>query len=162
MIVAASHRYSHEDLAGLISRSFQACPLFGSVEPERYAIEKLLPRLKQKHVLTVSHEGCLAGVALLASPDKKSICGTFREHHQLELLAVDPRFQKNGFGRSLCESAERMAKGFGGQLLAVSATQRSSLLKDFYERQGYIEVETVHWPDALDPSSILVKALTLS
>jgi ribosomal protein S18 acetylase RimI-like enzyme len=61
--------------------------------------------------------------------------------YDLYWIAVDPRAQGGGYGRTLMRAVEETLRARGARLLVAETSSRASYAdtRDFYERAGYLE-----------------------
>jgi predicted N-acetyltransferase YhbS len=143
------------DAATLVSRAFLASPVFAGIDESRYSPEAILRSMGKGRTLTCRDQGELVGSITLYPVDPESPCGTFRDYPSFGLVAVHPDWTRQGIALALIADIEEQA----GPGLALSVTQRGEDLIAFYRRLGYREVETFHWPGAIDPSLIMLKRM---
>ena len=105
-----------------------------------------LPPGREGYVL--EQDGMVAGLALLR---RQFLFGDY-----LELLAIAPSTQRKGLGRALLNHLERIVFARSTNLFACVSDFNTSA-RQFYERNGYIEVGPL--PDLLMPgtSEILLR-----
>jgi GNAT superfamily N-acetyltransferase len=74
-------------------------------------------------------------------------------------LAVEPEFQKQGFGARLISTAEAYARSRGDEWLAIDTADSAEHLIRWYERLGYRFVEYTCWDVTNYRSVIMSKRL---
>jgi len=79
---------------------------------------------------------------IVAEDDKKSVLGcvfTINDgwNPQIFHLAVDPKYQNKGLGKTLLKEAEKRLKGDGAKEITVFVEERNSKVLDFYRKRGY-------------------------
>lgn len=150
---------SPPEIAALLSRAFLASPVFAGIDDERYSAARIEPALSRGEQLLAYEDNTLIGAVTLFPPNPNSPCKLFRMAPQLGLLGVEPAQGGRGVGSALISSLEALARSRGYVELALSVSQRASQLQQLYTARGYETVAEFHWPDAADPSFILLKAL---
>jgi GNAT superfamily N-acetyltransferase len=80
--------------------------------------------------------------------------------HHFGQFAVHPDLQSNGLGKRLLRLMEGEAAKRGAKELALDTAEPAHHLRDWYERLGFRQVETVQWGSTNYLSVILSKALT--
>lgn len=105
----------------------------------------------------VEHDGAIVGFA--------SVREHFAQACEIHCIAVDAANRGTGLGRALVERIEDWAAARGIRLLQVktvgagSTSAAYALTRGFYERLGFIALETLPIWDARNPCLQLVKAL---
>ena len=99
--------------------------------PERVAMHI---RYRESVVLTARAEGELAGFAIMQFSDTTA---------HLDLLAVDPRYERLGIGRRLVEWLEGTAVTAGTFVIALEVRAANVGARWFYKRLGYREVRCI-------------------
>ena len=99
--------------------------------PERVAKQI---RRRESVVLTARAGGALAGFAIMQFSDTSA---------HLELLAVDPTYQRLGMGRRLVAWLEETAVTAGTFVIAVEVRAANVGARWFYSRLGYREVRCI-------------------
>ena len=89
----------------------------------------------RKFVLAESGDGLLGFAELNVSNDEAP-CGNVRGA-ELVRLYVQPRFQRQGLGRGLIESAHRIAASCSADALWLTAWEGNEAALAFYRRLGY-------------------------
>jgi len=96
-------------------------------------------RTRPEDVLVAEVDGCVAGYAVL----HQAISLPSHEHVlEVNGLAVSPRLQGRGVGRSLVEEAKREASRRGARKLALRVLEPNASARRLYEECGF-EVEGV-------------------
>ena len=80
--------------------------------------------------------------------------------HHFGQFAVRPDLQSNGLGKRLIRLMEEEAATRGAKELALDTAEPAYHLRDWYERLGFREVETIQWSSTNYLSVILSKVLT--
>ena len=99
--------------------------------PERVAKQI---RYRESVVLTARAEGQLAGFAIMQFADTSA---------HLDLLAVDPRYERLGIGRRLLEWLEETAVTAGTFVIALEVRAANVGARRFYKSLGYREVRLI-------------------
>ena len=73
---------------------------------------------------------------------------THARHAHVEVLAVDPRIERRGVGRSLLAAAERWAEQRGDPHITLNVFWQNTRARAVYDALGY-EPETIHYRKAL-------------
>lgn len=141
--------------AEFISRCFLASPVFARIDEVRYQPERIIESMRKGRTF-VAYDETLVGSITLYPPDSTSACPVFRDHPSFGLLAVDGSMCGRGIGRRLVD----FIGGEAGKQIALSVTSRGQELIAFYERLGYRQSGTFHWPGAIDESCIMTKQLS--
>jgi len=94
-----------------------------------------------------------------------SLEDTFDDHGErilyLGQLAVLPAWQSLGLGRVLMRLAENRAQEMGIRRIQLDTAVPALHLVGFYQSEGYVIVETVHWEGKTYQSYIMEKTLPL-
>jgi GNAT superfamily N-acetyltransferase len=136
------------EAAAFASRAFLASPDFAGVDESRYTPQEIETSMARGRLITAWQAHDLVGCAVLFAPNRASPCETFRTHSSFGLLASAPG---QGIGGLILNELEQISP------LALSVTQRSTFLVNFYEKRGYGRVAEFHWPGARDLSWIMIK-----
>ena len=75
-------------------------------------------------------------------------------------MAVDPKFQKQGFGKKLIEHVEQYAKGQNIPRIALDTSEEATHLVELYEKLGYKFHSYVSWDITNYRSVVFIKSLT--
>ena len=62
--------------------------------------------------------------------------------YELHNLAVLPEFRHMGFGKQLLDHAKETVKAFGGNTIKIGIIEESTVLKAWYEQNGFVHIET--------------------
>jgi ribosomal-protein-alanine N-acetyltransferase len=110
-------------------------------------------RNKNSIVLTAHVDDVFAGFAIMHFKD--------REAH-LNLLAVEPAYQRNGIGRRLLCWLEESAIVAGTFLISLEVRADNSDAREFYADQGYIETGLIprYYDDRFD-AALLARDLSV-
>lgn len=88
-----------------------------------------------KYYLFMSDQKCIGCFSLFKKDQSVEIGG----------LCIKPKYQNNGFGKILLESAESMAREISGiQKLILSVLKPRNELIDFYLRRGYMVADKTY------------------
>ena len=79
--------------------------------------------------------GCVALERAKTEPD------TF----YVERLAVDPTQRHQGYGETLMSFATETIRRVGGRQASIGVMNQNKVLKDWYQRQGFVEIERKHF-----------------
>lgn len=103
-------------------------------------------------VLVASVRGDLAGFAIMKFGD---------EDAHLFLLAVHPRFRRQGIGRTMAGWLEKSCRTAGIQRIRLEVRTSNQVARKFYERLGYRFVAQVAgYYDRRESATIMARALT--
>lgn len=69
-------------------------------------------------------------------------------------LAVDPAFQKHGFGRKIMDEAEKLLRKMGCPKINLMIRESNIKAKDFYQSIGYSKDEVVSFGKRLDSDEV--------
>jgi ribosomal protein S18 acetylase RimI-like enzyme len=66
----------------------------------------------------------------------------------IERLATLPEYRNLGIGKKLMEFIENEIKNIGGKIAEIHVTDKNTVLREWYKKQGYVEIgiEEVHIP----------------
>lgn len=65
--------------------------------------------------------------------------------YELNNLAVLPEVRHSGYGKSLIEHCKRKVKEFGGTKIVIGIIEESTILKDWYIKNGFVHVSTMRF-----------------
>ncbi len=104
--------------------------------PWSWTPERVATRIRHREsvVLTARAGGALAGFAIMQFSDTSA---------HLELLAVDPTYQRLGMGRRLVEWLEETAVTAGTFVITVEVRTANVGARRFYSSLGYREVRCI-------------------
>ena len=86
------------------------------------------------HMFGLHHEGEIIGYMSLSKEDDTT--------YELHNLAVLPEYRHNGFGKELLDHARETVKSLGGKTIKIGIIEESSVLKNWYEANGFIHTGT--------------------
>lgn len=153
---------SLEELANLIHRAYrQLADLGFRYWGTHQTVEDTKKRISNRECYIILNEGKIIGTILLTSPDKKTghpwydrdDVSTF---HQ---FAVDPDYQKRGYGSKLLDIIEQRAAELGATELACDTAEGATHLIDIYLKRGYRHVGWADWDITNYRSVILSKTI---
>ena len=103
----------------------------------------------------------LVGTITVEGPHSNAGCPWYRQPNvaSAHQFAVDPTYQRGGFGSALMEWAEAWAGHRGYTELAVDTAEPASHLVAFYNRRGYRFIEFAQWHGKHYRTVILSKSL---
>lgn len=61
---------------------------------------------------------------------------------ELHNLAVLPEYRHNGYGRMLLDYAKKQVMALGGEKIKIGIIEESSVLKNWYNQNGFIHIGT--------------------
>jgi ribosomal protein S18 acetylase RimI-like enzyme len=66
----------------------------------------------------------------------------------IERLAVLPEYRNLGVGKKMMKFIENRIKNIGGRIAEIHVTDKNTVLREWYKKQGYVEIriEEVHIP----------------
>jgi GNAT superfamily N-acetyltransferase len=146
------------EIASLVSSAFLASPVFAGIDEIRYKLDAILGSMEKGRTLVAREEVAMGSITLFP-PNPKSPCETFHSNPSFGLLAVDSARSGHGIARELIAAVEELAARIGHEAITLSVTQRGQLLIDFYGRLGFRALGEFQWPEAVDPSLIMIKSL---
>ena len=138
-----SNKDSLEELTDLIHRAYrQLADLGFRYWGTHQSIDDTKKRVSNGECYIIINEKKIIGTILLTSPDKKvghswydrDDVSTF---HQ---LAIDPCYQKRGYGTKLLDLIEKRAAEQGATELACDTAEGATHLIDIYLERGYRQV----------------------
>lgn len=62
--------------------------------------------------------------------------------YELHNLAVLPEYRHLGFGKQLLEHAKETVKALGGNIIKIGIIEESTVLKQWYEQNGFVHTGT--------------------
>lgn len=74
-------------------------------------------------------------IGFIAIEKAENPVGTF----YIEKLAVLPQYRHKGIGNQLMDFATKEIKEMGGELISIGLIDTNNILKDWYQRQGFIK-----------------------
>ena len=136
--------YQPQDLPGLLTAWESASRLAHPFLPERFfESERInIPQLYIPNADTwVAAQGSkiIGFIALIVNEQDKAI------HCEIGGLFVDPRFHRQGVGKSLVDKAKSIFKD-----MSVKVFQRNSIGRKFYDCYGFQTIGEVVWEDTQD------------
>ena len=63
--------------------------------------------------------------------------------YSIERLATLPEYRNLGVGKKLMGYIENKVKDIGGEIVEIHVTDKNTVLKEWYKKQGYIEIKIV-------------------
>jgi len=146
----------HRSYAELGAKGFRYKAVDQSVEVTRR-------RIAGRECYVVVHGGELVGTAVLSPPELPAAHHEFYNRTDVSLLsqlAIEPRFQRRGWGSQLMSHLEARAQALGAAQIAVDTSEGATHLIELYERRGYRFVCHAQWSHANFRSVILSKRLS--
>ena len=58
----------------------------------------------------------------------------------IERLATLPEYRNLGIGRKLVKFIENKIKSIGGKIVEIHVTDKNTVLREWYKKQGYVEI----------------------
>ena len=62
--------------------------------------------------------------------------------YELHNLAILPKYRHNGFGKNLLDYAKQTVKSLGGNIIKIGIIEESTILKKWYEANGFVHMGT--------------------
>lgn len=62
--------------------------------------------------------------------------------YELNTLSVLPEYRHNGYGKYLIDCAKEKVLDWGGNKITIGITEESTILKEWYEQNGFVHVGT--------------------
>ena len=112
----------------------------------------------------IEREGGLIATATVSIPPGEHIrrlAALAREPRVawLNQLAVHPSHRGEGLARRLFDTVVSHARNQDAQILALDTAAPAAHLRALYERWGFTEVETIHWPGKTYDSVVMSRVL---
>lgn len=146
-------RLASDSDAGSISA--MSARLVESGLPQSWTIWRVTKSIRNKNsmVLTAHVDDDLAGFAIMHFRDRGA---------HLNLLAVEPNYQRNGIGRSMVRWLEESAVVAGTFLISLEVRADNYSARDFYTDQGYLETGIIprYYDDRFD-AALLARDLSV-
>ena len=163
-IRALSADDSIEELTGLLHRGYAELGAMGF----RYKAVDQTPivtreRISRGECYVGLLDGAVVGTALLIPPGGHLPPCEWYERPDVAVLsqfAIEPRFQRRGFGSRLIDRLEARALERGAAELAIDTSEGATHLIALYERRGYRHVGLAQWPHTNYRSVVLSKRLS--
>lgn len=86
------------------------------------------------HMFGLYHEGQLVGYMSL-SKESDTV-------YELHNLAVLPEYRHNGFGKKMLDFAKETVQSLGGHTIKIGIIEESTILKNWYESNGFVHTGT--------------------
>lgn len=142
MILPVSKKEDLQECLEVIHRSFRTvadefglttnnCPKHTSFLPIYYLTTQMDWGW---HMFGLYHEGKMIGYMSLSKEGDT----TYELHH----LAVLPEYRHNVYGKSLLDHGKATVKALGGNTIRIGIIEESSVLKKWYEENGFIPTGT--------------------
>ena len=153
---------SLEDLTSLIRRAYRQLADLGFLYwGTHQTVEDTQKRIASGECYVAVHAGKIIGTIKLTPPEKtfthpwyeRPDVATF---HQ---FAIDPDYQKQGFGSTLLEFIEKRAVELGVAELACDTAEGATHLINIYLKRGYRQIGTADWDMTNYKSIILSKTI---
>ena len=111
-------------------------------------------RDKETMVLVATTEGALIGFAIMKFGDEES---------HLHLLAVEPRYRREGVATEMLDWLETTCRTAGLQQIRLEVRAGNEPARQFYSRQGYEHLgDIIGYYDGVESAAVLGKRLALS
>jgi GNAT superfamily N-acetyltransferase len=130
-----------ENIAGLVNAAFRPERFF--IDADRTNPEKVRVLMQQGKFLLTEDAGALVGCVYVELRDERGYFG---------LLAVDPAYQRSGFGSRLVAAAEEYCRPAGCRFMDLTIVNLRAELPAFYHRLGYVESGTLPFPPDQHPN----------
>lgn len=120
-------------------------------------------RIEGRECYVAEHEGQVVGTAVLSPPELPAAYHEFYNRPDVSLLsqlAIEPRFQRRGWGSRLMSHLEARAKELRAAEVAVDTSEGATHLIRLYERRGYRFITHAQWSHTNFRSVILSKRLS--
>lgn len=86
------------------------------------------------HMFGLYHEGQLVGYMSL-SKESDTV-------YELHNLAVLPEYRHKGFGKKMLDFAKETVQSLGGHTIKIGIIEESTILKNWYESNGFVHIGT--------------------
>lgn len=126
------------------------------------SVEVTRQRVARGECYVLLHERVLRGTALLIPPTAPA------SHHEwydrrdvacLSQLAIEPAFQRRGWGSRLMSHLETRAAELGAAEIAIDTSEEATHLVELYRRRGYRHITHAQWSHTNYRSVIMSKRL---
>lgn len=154
---------SLEELTGLLHRAYAELGAMGF----RYRAVDQSPEVTRSRIargecFVAHHAGRLVATALLLPPGQHVEPCAWYERAGVAVLsqfAVEPSFQRRGWGSQMIEHLEARAAARGWSELSIDTSEGAKHLIGLYERRGYRHVGYAQWSHTNYRSVLLSKRL---
>lgn len=154
---------SREELTELLHRAYAELGSLGfryrAVDQD---VEMTRKRLTKGECYVAVHAEVVVGTALLQPPSVSAPSCEWYDRPDVAVLsqfAVEPRFQRRGWGGQLMTRAEQRAVELGAVELTVDTAEGATHLIELYLRRGYRQVGLEQWEHTNYRSVLLSKRL---
>jgi GNAT superfamily N-acetyltransferase len=154
---------SREELTALLHRAYAELGALGfryrAVDQD---VEMTRKRLARGECYVAVQAGAVVGTALLQPPNVTAPWCEWYDRPDVAVLsqfAVEPRFQRRGWGGQLMTHAEQRALELGAAELTVDTAEGATHLVELYLRRGYRRVGLEQWEHTNYRSVLLSKQL---
>ncbi|MDF3070054.1 MAG: family N-acetyltransferase [Polyangiaceae bacterium] len=155
---------SLEALTALLHRGYAELGAMGyRYKAVDQSVEVTRNRIAERECYVVVHGGEVVGTALLSPPTLPSSHHPYYDRADVALLsqlAIEPRFQRRGWGSRLMSHLEARAAELNAAEIAVDTSEGAKHLIAIYEGRGYRLITHAQWSHTNFRSVILSKCLS--
>jgi GNAT superfamily N-acetyltransferase len=158
-----SEQDSLEDLTELLHRAYSELGAIGlRYKAVDQTVETTRSRIFNGECYLAIHDTVVIGTALLLPPTVRAAYCEWYDRPEVAVLgqfAVEPRFQRRGWGSRLIRHVEARALELGAEELSIDTSETATHLIELYQRRGYRHVGFAKWEHTNFRSVLLSKRL---
>lgn len=141
-------RLAFSEVADRMGFTRENSPIYPAfIEDQRLLVQLDKPNA---HCMGIREDGKLVGFVAVAP---------YRDSYEVARLAVDPAYRHRGYGRLLMDAACDAARGMGLSEIGLGVVDENTVLKKWYEAQGFAPGEPFSIPNAAFHACGMLKKL---
>jgi GNAT superfamily N-acetyltransferase len=151
------------ELTALLHRAYAELGAMGfRYKAVNQSVEVTRTRVSRGECYVAIHGGVLVGTVMLLPPSCRAPHCEWYDRPDVAVLAqfaVEPRYQRRGWGSELIRHLEARARELGAAELSIDTSEGATHLIALYERRGYRHIGYAQWEHTNFRSVLLSKRL---